>query len=441
MKGLPVVVVLGRPNVGKSSLVNRILGRRAAVVEERPGVTRDRREFEAEWAGRRFLLVDTGGWAVTGDEALTVDIRAQAEAALDHADVVLLVADARTGITEDDAAVTAYLRRSGLPVVLVANKVDEAGGEWDAASLWSLGLGEPMPASALHGRGVGDLLDRLVDLLPESEPDADGDGLPTLAIIGRPNVGKSTLLNRLVGAGRVLVSPTPGTTRDPVDVVVGLGEQPYRVVDTAGIRRAARVEEATEYYSIIRARQALEEADVALLMLDGTDGVTHQDQRLAEEVVSAGAGLVILANKWDALDEEGRLNVADQIADRLSFVDWAPLLRISAKTGWHVGRLPAALAASLGNRQRRIATGELNRLVRAWQEAHPPPPRKGRRTRILYAVQAAVAPPTVLLFCSGEELGPDYLRYLEKRLRETADWSGTPIRLVARRRTRRPVGV
>lgn len=434
MSRLPVVAVLGRPNVGKSTLVNRILGRRAAVVQEQPGVTRDRREFRAEWSGRDFMLVDTGGWELTPGEELTAGITAQAEAALVGADVVLFVVDATVGISGDDAGVASMLRGSDSHVILVANKVDDAAHEIEAAELWRLGLGEPAVISALHGRSVGDLLDRIVAALPEAEQ-VEATETTTLAIIGRPNVGKSTLLNRLAGEERVLVSPTPGTTRDPIDIDVEIGSRSFRVIDTAGIRRAPKIKERADYYSVVRARQALEESDVALLLIDATDGVTQQDQRIAEEAATSGSGLIVLLNKWDAADSEQRKVITDGVGDRLAFVGWAPVLRVSAKTGARLNRLPEALELVLRNRATRISTGPLNRLIRTWQESHPPPVRKGRRPRIQYAVQVGAAPPTILLFVSGGELGDDYLRFLENRLRDEFDFSGTPVHLFTRARS------
>jgi GTP-binding protein len=428
---LPVVAVLGRPNVGKSTLVNRILRRRAAVVEERPGVTRDRKEFSADWAGRPFIVVDTGGWAVKGDD-LVAGIRHQAEAALAGADLVVFVADATTPYTEDDLAVARLVQAAGVPAVLAANKADGPGVDLEVGHLWGLGLGEPHPISALHGRGTGDLLDAVIARLPEADEAPPEERLPTLAILGRPNVGKSTLLNRLLGEERVLVSPEPGTTRDPIDAVVELDGEPFRVWDTAGIRRASRVDEATEFYSVQRARAALAQADIALLVADATQGITHQEQRLAEEIADAGVGLIILLNKWDAADPEAKETVEDGTDDRLGFVAWAPVLRVSARSGARLHRLPGAVRAVLEARRHRVPTPELNRHLRDWQEAHPAPTRKGRRARIMYAVQAEVEPPTFVLFVRGGELAPDYLRFLEGRLRGEYDFLGTPLRLVAR---------
>jgi GTP-binding protein len=434
MSSVPVVAVVGRPNVGKSTLVNRIIGSRSAVVEELPGVTRDRREFSADWAGHGFLLVDTGGWEVDPSEDLVVAIREQAEAAVRAADAILFVVDATTGISPDDAGVARLLHDSGTPILLVANKVDDAAREADVHHLWSLGVGQPYPVSALHGRGAGELLDALVATLPDGPGTVELDGTPSLAIVGRPNVGKSTLLNRLSGTQRVLVSPTPGTTRDPIDAIVELDGISYRVVDTAGIRRQARIAEDADHYAVLRARKALADSDVAVLLVDAAEGVTSQDQRVAEEVVEAGAGLVVLLNKWDAADTEQRELTERGVGQRLGFVSWAPLLRGSARTGARLRRLPAAVETARTNRETRVPTGPLNRMVRSWQEEHPPPMRRGRRAKILYATQAGVRPPTVLLFVSGGELPTDYLRFLENRLRREIDLTGTPVRVVGRRR-------
>lgn len=434
---LPIVAVVGRPNVGKSTLVNRIVGRRLAVVEEMPGVTRDRRQFDADWAGRHFLLVDTGGWAKNPGDDLDVSIRRQAEAALGSADVVVLVVDSTGSVGDDDLGVVDLLRRADRPVVLAANKVDDVGREADAAGLWNLGLGEPFPVSAFHGRGVGELLDRIVELLPSTTAEPEAVGPPRLAIVGRPNVGKSTLLNRLVGEERVIVSARPGTTRDPVDVPCQIADEDYILVDTAGIRRKPQITEDADFYAVVRAREALADADVAILVVDGAEGVTRQDQRIADEVEKAGAGLVVLVNKWDLVSEDDRWMLERDIGSRLSFLGWAPMLRVSAVRGTRLDRLGPAVETALESRSRRIPTGALNRLVRSWVAAHPPPVRKGRRPKIHYAVQAGTQPPTVVLFVSGGELGDDYLRFIENRLREEEDFTGTPIRVVARPRTRR----
>ncbi len=431
------MVIMGRPNVGKSTLVNRIVRRKSAVVDEQAGVTRDRREFDGEWNGRVFIVVDTGGWEHRPGEQLTADIREQAEIAVKGADVVVFVTDATTDLTDDDLGVARVLQRSGIPYVFAANKVDGPSGELMLDHLWGLGLGEPIPVSALHGRNTGDLLDRIVDLLPERDPAEEEDVLASLAIIGRPNVGKSTLLNKLAGYERVLVSEVPGTTRDPINLVVDLDGEPFEVIDTAGIKRRTKINDDVERYAVLRARDVLRDADVALLMIDGTKGATHQEQRLAEEIVDAGVGLVLVLNKWDIRDEDERYHTEDSVADRLAFVDWAPILRVSAKTGSRLHRLPAAVATVLENRRRRIPTPELNRLIRSLQEAHPPPVQKGRRPHIIYAVQAETEPPTVLLSVRGGDLSVDYLRFIENRVRETYDFTGTPVRVIARKRQRR----
>ncbi len=437
MSQLPVVAVVGRPNVGKSTLVNRIIGSRSAVVEEMSGVTRDRREFDADWAGRQFVVVDTGGWEIKPAGGISMSIREQAEAAVSGADVVVFVVDGTTELTDDDSGVISILRGAGLPVVLAVNKADDAAAEADVDRFWSLGLGQPLPVSAYHGRGVGDLLDEVVARLPAAEEAPEHDELPRIAIVGRPNVGKSTLLNKLLGAQRVIVSEVPGTTRDPIDVEVEIDGEPYRLIDTAGIRRKPQISEDADFYAVLRARDALQTADVALLLVDATEGVTHQDQRIAAEVVEAGVGLVIILNKWDAIDEEQREITERSIPDRFGFVGWAPVLRMSAKTGARMKRLPDALEAVLEARVTRLGTGQLNRLVRQWAAAHPPPVRKGKRPKIHYVVQAGTAPPTFVVFLSGGDLGDDYLRFLENRLRETADFTGNPVHIVARAGERR----
>jgi GTP-binding protein len=416
--------------------VNRIVRSKAAVVDEQAGVTRDRREFTADWSGRDFTVVDTGGWEFRPGEQLTADIREQAEIAVTGADLVIFVTDGTAEITDDDVGVARILQRSGVPYLLVANKVDGPAIELDLAHLWVLGLGEPMPISALHGRNTGDLLDRLVEELPDLGDAVADNVIASLAIIGRPNVGKSTLLNRLAGEERVLVSDVPGTTRDPINFVVEMDGEPFEVIDTAGIKRRTKINDDVEKYAVMRARGVLSQADVALLMIDGTQGATHQEQRLAEEIVSAGVGLILVLNKWDIRNEDERLHTEDSVADRLAFVDWAPILRVSAQTGSRLVRLPAAVRAVLENRRRRVPTPELNRLIRTLQEAHPPPVRKNKRPHILYAVQAETDPPTFILFVRGGDLGPDYLRFVERRLRETYDFTGTPVRVVVRKRRR-----
>lgn len=434
MSALPVVAVVGRPNVGKSTLVNRIIGSRSAVVEELSGVTRDRRQFDADWAGRDFILVDTGGWEVKPEGDLNASIRQQAEGAVSGADAVILVVDGTTELSDDDTGVISILRSADIPVVVAVNKVDDAQQEWGLDRFWKLGLGDPNPVSAYHGRGVGDLLDRVIAELPEPTETVRTAETPRVAIVGRPNTGKSTLLNRLVGEDRVIVSERPGTTRDPIDVDVEIDGATYTLVDTAGIRRKPQISEDADFYAVLRARDALERADVAILMIDSTDGVTHQDQRIAREIVEAGAGLIVAMNKWDAIDEEQREITERSLPDRFSFIGWAPVLRMSAKTGARVGRLGPALEMVFENREHRVPTGVLNRQIREWAAAHPPPVRKGRRPKLHYAVQAGTAPPTIVLFVSGGELGDDYVRFLENRVRGAHEFTGNPIHFVTRKR-------
>lgn len=437
MNALPVIAVVGRPNVGKSTLVNRIIGSRSAVVEEMSGVTRDRREFDADWAGREFILVDTGGWEVKPEGDLSMSIRQQAEGAVSGADAVVLVVDGTTELTDDDTGVIGILRGAEIPVIVAVNKIDDGSSEREVDRFWKLGLGEPMPVSAYHGKGVGDLLDRVIDELPEVVAQRSDEGLTRVAIVGRPNSGKSTLLNRLAGETRVIVSDTPGTTRDPIDVDIEIDGTVYRLVDTAGIRRKPQISEDADFYAVLRARDALERADIALLMVDATEGVTHQDQRIAREIVEAGVGLIVVLNKWDALDEEQREVTERSLPDRFSFVGWAPVLRMSALTGARTGRIGGALELVEANRGHRIPTGRLNRDIRAWTAAHPPPVRKGRRPKMHYAVQAGTSPPTFVVFVSGGELGDDYLRFIENRLRNEHDFTGTPIHFVTRNKSDR----
>ena len=432
-----MVAVVGRPNVGKSTLVNRIIGSRSAVVEELSGVTRDRRQFDADWAGRDFILVDTGGWELKPDGDLNLSIRQQAEGAVSGADVVILVVDGTTELTDDDTGVIGILRAAQVPVVVAVNKVDDAGSEREVDRFWRLGLGEPLAVSAYHGRGVGDLLDRLIAELPETPHVEDRLDMTRVAIVGRPNSGKSTLLNRLVGEQRVIVSDVPGTTRDPIDVDAEIDDVTYRLIDTAGIRRKPQISEDADFYAVLRAREALKRSDVAILMVDATEGVTHQDQRIASEIIEAGVGLIVVMNKWDALDEEQREITERSLPDRFSFIGWAPVLRMSALTGARVGRLGSALEAVVETRANRVPTGMLNRNIRAWAAAHPPPVRKGRRPKLHYAVQAGTAPPTFVMFVSGGELGADYIRFLENRLRSEYDFTGNPIHFVTRNRAAR----
>lgn len=431
------VAIVGRPNVGKSTLMNRILGRREAIVEERPGVTRDRKEVEANWQGREFTLVDTGGWIAAGD-SLDEKVSRQSERAIAEADVILFVVDTTVGVTEDDARVAALLRGADAPVILIANKVDDRVHESSIWELMSLGLGEPMAVSALHGRGAGDMLDRIVAALPEpveevpdeAETDSGDPRIVGVTLVGRPNVGKSTLFNRLTGEERAVVHDRPGTTRDTVDTVVETPYGPVRFIDTAGMRRKARIDEETEYYSLVRALKAVDTADVALLVIDSTQGVTHQDQRLAERVDAAGCPIVVLLNKWDLCDTEQREDVSIQVGDKLHFVGEAPVIRICALSGKNVHRLWPALEDTIRDYQTRIPTRRVNDVIRAAQAAQPAP----AGVRILYATQGATDPPTFTLF-ANREVPRTWLRYLERRLREDLELGSTPIKLRVRRRS------
>jgi GTPase len=436
---LPVVAVVGRPNVGKSTLVNRFVGRRDAIVEEKPGVTRDRKMLEADWNGRSFTVVDTGGWLAPtsgdGAEPLARQVSRQAERAVADADVILLVVDVNVGITEEDAQVAHVLQRADKPVLLVANKADDERRENEAWSFARLGLGTPHAVSAIHGRGSGDLLDALVDALPPTapEPEPDDDKIFSVAIVGRPNVGKSTLFNRIVGDERSIVHDMPGTTRDAVDTVVETEDGPLRFVDTAGMRRRSKIDEPTEYFSLVRALQAVDRSDAALLVVDAHEGVSHQDQRLAERVDAAGTAVVIVLNKWDLLDAEGRAKAKIDVADRLAFLAYAPVLTVSALTGKMMQRVLPALRQAEEAYHQRVPTAALNRVIRDAQASHPPPASKRHRARVLYATQGANDPPTFTLFAT-HEVPPTYIRYLERKIREAFDLGPTPVKMRVRRR-------
>ena len=434
---LPLVAIVGRPNVGKSTLMNRILGRRVAIVEEKPGVTRDRKEVEAEWLGHEFRLVDTGGWMLGGD-ALDKKVSRQSEQAIDEADVVLLVVDATVGVTDEDAQVAQLMRGRSQPVLLVANKVDDQRHEAQVWELMSLGLGEPWAISALHGRGTGDLLDQVVSYLPElvdddedsAEVDEDGRaGVVSVALVGRPNVGKSTLFNRLIGEDRAVVHDMPGTTRDSVDTVVETEVGPLRFVDTAGMRRKSRIDEGTEYFSMVRALKSVDQANVALLVIDATEGITHQDQRLAERVDGAGCPIIVVLNKWELLDEAARKDVLYQMGQKLHFLGDAAVLRVSALNGRGVHRLLPALGEAIAQYGTRVPTRKVNDLIRRAQQAQPAP----HGGRILYATQGATDPPTFTLF-TNKDVPASYLRYIERQIRDEFELPATPIKLRVRRR-------
>ena len=441
----PMVAIVGRPNVGKSTLLNRLIGRREAIVEEKPGVTRDRKEAVVEWSGREFAVVDTGGWLPGAPSTLEGKVSRQSEKAMEEADLVLLIVDGVVGVPEEDDRVANVLRRLDRPAMLLVNKVDSEQRENDIWEFARLGLGDPWAVSALHGRGTGDLLDEIVERLPFSEPietterrdwldddisPRDDDVDAAIAIVGRPNVGKSTLFNRLIGDERSVVHDMPGTTRDTIDTVVETEAGRLRFVDTAGMRRKSRVDEATEYYSLVRALQAIDRADASLLLIDATEGVTHQDQRLAERIDAAGSPVVIVLNKWDLLgDAERRARVLADVEDRLAFLAYAPILKVSAQSGLGVHKLLPAIGNAIDAYRRRVPTRELNKVIAEAQAAHPAP-----NAKVLYATQGATDPPTFTLFATRTLPAP-YLRYLERKIREHFGFGPTPLKLRVRRRS------
>ncbi|KJS52953.1 ribosome biogenesis GTPase Der [Streptomyces rubellomurinus] len=436
---LPVLAVVGRPNVGKSTLVNRIIGRREAVVEDKPGVTRDRVTYEASWNGRRFKVVDTGGWEI---DVLGIDamVAAQAELGIEQADAVMFVVDATVGATDTDEALIKLIRRAGKPTVLCANKVDGPSTEAEAAYLWSLGLGEPYPVSALHGRGSGDLLDAVMDALPEAPPQTFGDAAPggprRVALIGRPNVGKSSLLNKVAGEERVVVNELAGTTRDPVDEMIELGGKTWKFVDTAGIRRRVHLTAGADFYASLRTSAALEKAEVAVVLIDASETLAEQDTRIISMAVEAGRAVVIAYNKWDQLDEERRYYLEREIERDLVQVQWAPRVNVSAKTGRHMEKLVPAIETALEGWETRIPTARLNAFLGELVAAHPHPIRGGKQPRILFGTQAGTRPPRFVLFASGF-LEAGYRRFIERRLREEFGFVGTPISISVRVREKR----
>ncbi|QIK73530.1 ribosome biogenesis GTPase Der [Propioniciclava coleopterorum] len=437
MNAKPVLAVVGRPNVGKSQLVNRILGRREAVVQDLPGVTRDRVSYDASWNGREFVVVDTGGW-VSDAKGMAAQIAEQAELAIGAADAVLFVVDATVGTTDEDEAVVKVLRRSGKPVVLAANKVDDQRLEPEAAGMWNLGLGEPFAVSALHGRGSGDLLDAILEALPEAprEPEEEIGGPTRVAIIGKPNVGKSSLLNKITGRQRAVVSDLAGTTVDPVDELVELDGEVYRFIDTAGIRRRVKEASGHEYYASLRTQQAIERAQVCIVVIDASESITDQDLKLLTMVEEAGKALVVAYNKWDLTDDERRRYLEREVERDVQAFAWAPHVNISALTGRNVDRLRKAIDAALEGWETRVSTGQLNAFLGRITAAHPHPVRSGKQARILFGTQAQNCPPTFALFTSGP-LDPQYVRFVERRLREEFGFVGTPIHVEVRARQKR----
>ena len=432
---LPVVAVVGRPNVGKSSLVNRVIGKREAIVEATPGVTRDRRSFSAEWGGRRFEIVDTGGLE-PGAEGLDARVGEQARFSIEIADLVLLVVDSVVGPQEDDLSVANMLRKAGKPAIVVANKVDSPTDESEVAAFYRLGLGEPIGVSALHGRGSGDLLDRVVELIPTPES-SPGPEWASVAIVGKPNVGKSSLLNALLGEERALVDPAPGTTRDPTDSLLRLDEaRLIRIVDTAGMRKRTHIRDPIEYFSYLRSRQTLHRVDAAILVIDAAEGVTAVDQRLAEQIESNGVACALVLNKWDLVSEDdGRRRIERSVVEGLRFVPWAPIVRTSAISGRGVDKIRPVLEKAIESHRKRLPTARVNALLRDAQDRRPHPRPGGRSVRVLYGAQARTQPPTFVLFTSGP-LEVSYLRYLANQIRVVEPFAGSPIKLEVRRRRR-----
>jgi GTP-binding protein len=437
LPALPVIAIVGRPNVGKSALVNRILGRREAVVEDTPGVTRDRVTYKGEWNERRFSLVDTGGWEPDA-KGIDASVAAQAEIAIDLSDVVMFVVDSNVGPTSTDEAVVRMLRKSGKEVFLVANKVDDIRQEPEAANLWSLGLGQPWPVSALHGRGVADLLDAILAVLPAVSAVAKQEvgGPRRVALLGRPNVGKSSLLNKVVGEERVVVNELAGTTRDPVDEQVELGGKVWRFVDTAGIRRRVHLAQGADFYASLRTSAALEKAEVAVVLIDVTEVISEQDVRIIDLVLESGRALVLAFNKWDMIDDDRRRYLEREIEQDLAHVAWAPRVNISAKTGRHMEKLVPALEIALESWDTRIATGKFNAFLAELAAEHPHPVRGGKQPRILFGTQASTRPPTFVIFTTGF-LDPGYRRFITRRLRETYTFEGSPINISMRVREKR----
>lgn len=432
--GLPTIAVIGRPNVGKSTLVNRMIGRREAIVEDTPGVTRDRVKYEAEWNGRRFFLIDTGGWEVK-PEGISEKITAGAEAAIREADLVMFVVDAQVGALDEDQSLVDLLRKSGKKVILVGNKIDNAEDEADGYALWNLGLGEPRFVSALHGRGSGDLLDLLIAQLPEVGSAPVDDGYRRVALVGRPNVGKSSLLNVLAGSPRVLVDDAEGTTRDAVDELIDFGGSTWRFIDTAGIRRRAHQASGTDYYASLRTAIALDRAEVALVIFDASQILTEQDIRIVSMADEAGKALVIVMNKWDLVDEERQLVLDREIERQLERYPWAQRVNLSAKTGWHRDRLAPALRTALTNWEKRIPTAKLNAFLGELVAANPPPVRGGKQPKIKFATQAGTCPPKFVVFANGF-LENSYRRFIERRLREVFGFDGTPIEVAVKLKER-----
>jgi GTP-binding protein len=428
--GLPIVAILGRPNVGKSTLINRFIGRREAIVEDTPGVTRDRVQYECEWGGRRFIVMDTGGWESKPD-GISVAISAGAELAMDEADILAFVVDAQVGALDEDDVMVQELRKAKKPTILIANKVDGDHDEADAHALWNLGLGEPHFVSGLHGRGSGDLLDTIVNSLPEVGRAQTQDGYRRIALIGRPNVGKSSLLNALAGENRSIVDDVAGTTRDPVDSLIEIGDQIWRFVDTAGIKKRANQASGTDYYATLRTQTALERSECVALVLDASVPITEQDLRIISMVEESGKAMVLVLNKWDLVDEDRRDQLEKELDRHLGHIEWVQRVNVAAKTGWHRDRLAPALRTALSSWEKRVPTSKLNSFLGALIGATPPPVRGGKQPKVYYATQAGIAPPKFVVFSSGW-IEASYRRFIERRLREEFGFPGTPVQVAIR---------
>lgn len=428
--GLPIVAILGRPNVGKSTLINRFLGRREAIVEDTPGVTRDRVKYECEWGGRRFIIMDTGGWEAKS-HGISVQVSAGSELAMADADVLAFVVDAQVGALDEDDILVQHLRKAKKPTILIGNKVDGEREEAQAHGLWSLGLGEPRFVSALHGRGSGDLLDHIVAVLPEVGRAQNQDGYRKVALIGRPNVGKSSLFNAIAGESLSIVDDAAGTTRDPVDSLLDFGGSVWRFIDTAGLKKRANQDSGTDYYASLRTSTALERCEVAVVVLDASEPITEQDLRVITMVEEAGKAMVIVMNKWDLVDEDRRIALDREIDRHLDQVEWAQRVNIAAKTGWHRDRLAPALRTALDSWERRVPTAKLNSFLGALIGATPPPVRGGKQPKVYYATQAGIAPPKFVVFSSGW-IEASYRRFIERRLREEFKFPGTPVQVAIR---------
>jgi len=435
----PVVAIVGRPNVGKSTLFNRIVGGLVAIVENTPGVTRDRLYVDAEWLGKKFTLIDTGGIEFKDETTpLSSKMKQQAEIAVDEADVIMFLVDAKSGITPDDQQIARYLRKSSKPVLLVANKVEKfTRFEAEAHEFLPLGFGDPIPISAVHGMNTGDLLDTLVSALPEdAAADYDPDVIK-IAVIGRPNVGKSSIVNMLLGEERVIVSDIPGTTRDAIDTPFTYEDRNYVLIDTAGIRRKKKISEVTENYSVVRSFRAVDRSDVVLMVINAIEGVTDQDKKIVGYAHEAGKGLILVINKWDlVIKDEKTINKYEKdIREELAFVLYAPTQFVSAKTGQRINKIMDLVEFVAEQTSRRISTSTLNNLLREWVHLNPPPSDKGVRLKILYATQSSVQPPTFIFFVNDPELVHfSYKRYLENQLRKNFGFEGSPIRMIMRKR-------